>query len=252
MKTAANHLTPVILELGGNDPAIVLEDAVLDEAVFQKMYFSVFATSGQICMALKRLYVHSSRYDEVVDGLTAASNKAVVGDGLLPETTMGPVNNAKQLKIVSDMLAQARANRCDVRECGIVPDEALYASGYFQKPTLVLNPDQRLSVVKEEQFGPILPIMKFNSESEAVQMANATEYGLCSSVWTADKNRALKLARQLEAGYTYINNHGALAQDFRAPFGGFKQSGIGRNLGFEGVAAFTDKHSISSEPGFLF
>lgn len=252
MKVAADNLTPVILELGGNDAAIVLEDAELNEATFQKMYFAAFATSGQICMAMKRLYVHASRYDEVVDGLSAACNKAVVGDGLLADTTMGPLNNAKQLKLVTEMIAEARANSCEVRESGIVPDEAMYSSGYFQKPALALNPAQHLSVVKDEQFGPVLPIMKFNTSDEAVKLANNSDYGLCSSVWTSDKTRAIAISRQLEAGYTYINNHGALAQDSRAPFGGFKQSGIGRNLGFEGVAAFTEKHSISSEPGFLF
>ena len=252
MKVAAENLTPVVLELGGNDAAIVLEDADLSPQTFQKMFFAAFATSGQICMAMKRLYVHSSRYMEVVDGLTDACSKAVVGDGLRAETTMGPLNNKKQLNIVSDMLAEARANGCKVNEQGNVPDVALYDNGYFQKPALVLNPEPHLMVVKKEQFGPVLPIIKFNSEQEAVQMANNSEYGLCSSVWTNDKSRALGLARQLEAGYTYINNHGALAQDFRAPFGGFKQSGIGRNLGFEGVDAFMEKHSISSEPGFLF
>jgi len=252
MKVAAQNLTSVILELGGNDAAIVLEDADLSPETFQKLYFAAFATSGQICMAMKRLYVHSSRYEEVVEGLTLACNKAVVGDGLLDETTMGPLNNIKQLNIISDMLAEARANGCQINELGSVPDEALYDTGYFQKPALALNPAPHLMIVSKEQFGPVLPIIKFNTEKEAIQLANSTEYGLCSSVWTSDKSRAIQVARQLEAGYTYINNHGALAQDFRAPFGGFKQSGIGRNLGFEGIDAFTEKHSISSEPGFLF
>lgn len=251
MKVAAENITPVILELGGNDAAIVLEDAELTEATFQKMYFASFATSGQICMALKRLYVHESRYDEVVDGLTAACDKAVVGDGLLPDTTMGPVNNAKQLKIVTDMIAEARATSCEVREHGQVPDDALYSAGYFQKPTLVLNPDQALRVVKDEQFGPVLPIMTFSSDEEAIQFANNSDYGLCSSVWTPDNERAVRVSKHLEAGYTYLNNHGPMAQDSRAPFGGFKQSGIGRNLGYDGVCAFTEQHSISGPPGFL-
>lgn len=252
MKTAADNITPVTLELGGNDAALVLEDAELNDDVFMRMYLGAFASSGQICMALKRLYVHESRYDEVVAGVTAACERAVVGDGLLPETLMGPVNNAKQLKVVTDMIAEARAQGADVRECGVVPDEALYkGGGYFQKPTLVYNADPSLSVVREEQFGPALPIMKFSSDEQAIAMANDSDFGLCSSVWTPDRERAVAMAKRLEAGYTYLNGHGPMAQDSRGPFGGFKQSGIGRNLGFDGVLAFTEAHSISGPPGFL-
>ena len=116
MKVAADQLTPVTLELGGNDPAIVCADARLDEKAFMNMYLGTFMSSGQICMALKRLYVHRSRYDEVVEGLSAVCNRMVVGDGLLPETNMGPVNNAKQLKTVTDMIGQARASGAEVRE----------------------------------------------------------------------------------------------------------------------------------------
>ena len=117
--------------------------------------------------------------------MIAACNKAVVGDGLLPETTMGPVNNAKQLKVVTDMIAEARAKAAEVRECGQVPDEALYnGGGYFQKPALVLGADPSLSVVRDEQFGPVLPIMKFKADSDAIAMANDSDFGLCSSVWT--------------------------------------------------------------------
>ncbi len=252
MKVAADNVTPVTLELGGNDPALVLEDAELNPDVFMRMYLGAFASSGQICMALKRLYVHESRYDEVVEGMTNACERAVVGDGLLPDTLMGPVNNAKQLKVVTDMIAEARSKGADVRECGTVPDEDLYhGGGYFQKPTLVYDADPSLSVVKDEQFGPALPIMKFRTDDEAVAMANDSEFGLCSSVWTPDRDRAVALAKQLEAGYTYLNGHGPMAQDGRGPFGGFKQSGIGRNLGFEGVLAFTEPHSISGPAGFL-
>lgn len=252
MKVAAENLTPVTLELGGNDAAIVLEDAVLDEETFNKMYWGAFGSSGQICMAMKRLYVHESRYDDVVDGFTAACERAVIGDGLLPETTMGPVNNARQFKVVTDMIAEARAKGADLKECGQVPDEELYSGGgYFQKPALVYDADPALSMVKNEQFGPCLPIMKFSSEDDAITAANDSIFGLCSSIWSQDSERVMRLARRIEAGYTYVNGHGPMAQDGRGPFGGFKQSGIGRNLGYDGVLAFAEPHSVSAPAGFL-
>ena len=252
MQVAARNLTPVTLELGGNDAALVLEDAELDEAAFMRMYMGAFASTGQICMALKRLYVHRDRYDEVVAGLTAACERAVVGDGLLEGVTMGPLNNAEQLGVVRAMMDQARAGGADMHELGQVPDEELYGGGgYFQRPVLVHDADPSLDVVREEQFGPILPILKFDTEDEAVAAANDSRFGLCSSVWTPDAERALRVARRLEAGYTYLNGHGPLAQDSRAPFGGFKQSGIGRNLGMDGILAFTEAHSISGPEGFL-
>ena len=251
MQKAAQNLTPVTLELGGNDPALVMEDAELDDAAFMRMYLGTFMSSGQICMALKRLYVHRSRYDEVVDGLTQVCDRMVVGDGLLEETNIGPVNNASQLKVVTDMISEARASGAEVRECGQVSDEELYAAGYFQKPTLVFQPDQNLSIVREEQFGPALPIMSFDTESEAIALANDSNFGLCSSVWSSDRDRAVHIARQIEAGYTYMNAHGPTAQDGRGPFGGFKDSGIGRNLGYEGIIQFQGYHSISGPSGWL-
>lgn len=251
MRVAADNLTPVTLELGGNDAGIFLEDALLDDAAFMRMYLAAFMTSGQICMALKRVYVHRSRYDELCEGLIAAASRQVIGDPLLPDTTMGPVNNKSQHTVVTGMLDQARDKGADVREYGNVPDEALYQGGYFQKPALVFDPDPTLDIVKDEQFGPALPIIPFDGEEEAVRLANDSDYGLCSSVWSEDKERALSVARQLEAGYTYLNGHGPLAQDNRGPFGGFKQSGVGRNLGYEGILEFQEYHSISAPAGWL-
>ncbi len=251
MAVASRNLTPVTLELGGNDAAIVCQDALLDHGAFIRMYLAAFMSTGQICMAMKRLYVHRSRYDHVVEGLGAVCREMVVGDGLLAETNMGPLNNAGQLRIVQDMIAQARAAGAEVREYGQVPDAEMYDEGYFQRPTLIHNPDPSLNIVREEQFGPALPIIPFDTEDEAIAMANDSRFGLCSSIWTEDKDRAVALSRRLEAGYTYLNAHGPTAQDGRGPFGGFKDSGIGRNLGFEGVMGFMGPHSISGPPGWL-
>lgn len=252
MRMAADNLTPITLELGGNDAALILEDAELSPEAFTKMYLGAFMSSGQICMAIKRMYVHRSVYDDVVDGFTAICQQQVIGDGLLPETTMGPVNNAKQLKVVTDIIDQARAAGSDIKECGQVPDEDLYAKGYFQRPALIYNPDQSLDIVQKEQFGPALPIMPFDTEDEAIALANDSNFGLCSSIWTQDPDRAVRLARRIEAGCTFLNNHGPASQDARAPFGGFKDSGISRNLGYEGIIQFQEYQSISSPPGYLF
>lgn len=251
MKVAAENITPVTLELGGNDAGLVLQDADLTGDAFQRLYRAAFMSTGQICFALKRLYVHRSRFAEVVDGLRAVVDAQVVGDGLLPETTMGPMNNAKQLRVVTDMIAEARAQGQDVVELGQVPDADLYATGYFQRPTLVIDADPALSVVREEQFGPILPILPFDTEDQAVAMANDDPFGLASSVWSADVERAVRLARRIEAGYSFINAHGPSVQDGNGPFGGFKKSGIGRNFGYEGVIQFQGHHSIAGAPGTL-
>ncbi len=251
MAMAARNLAHVTLELGGNDAGIVLEDAELDAAAFKRMAMGTFLSSGQVCMALKRLYVHQSRYDEVATGFTAAASEYVVGDGLDPAVTMGPLNNQRRQEAIREMVAEARSRGAEVREVGTVADAGVFARGYFHRPSVVLTTDHGLRVVREEQFGPVLPIIPFREEREAIRLANDSEFGLCSSVWSRDRDRAVRIAKQLEAGYTYINGHGALAQDHRAPFGGFKWSGIGRNLGYEGCLEFQEYHSISGPAGWL-
>ena len=251
MAAAAPTLKHVILELGGNDPALVLEDADLDEASLRRMVLGTFLTSGQVCMALKRLYVHESRFAELREGFSAIVDEYVVGDGLDPQVTLGPLNNEAQLHEVRAMVAEARERGATVNELGRVADDATFADGYFHRPTIVTGADHSFKVVRCEQFGPVLPIIPFRTEDEAVGMANDTEFGLCSSVWTRDRDRALQLSRRIEAGYTYLNSHGPMAQDGRAPFGGVKHSGIGRNLGLEGVLEFMEPHSITAAPGWL-
>ena len=139
-----------------------------------------------------------------------------------------------------------------MKELGQIADEATYQEGYFQRPVVITDCDPDSRIVREEQFGPVVPILPFDTDDEAIIKANNTEFGLCSSVWTSDRNRAVAMARRLEAGYTYINGHGPMAQDHRGPFGGMKQSGIGRVLGFEGMNEFMEPHSISAPPGWLF
>lgn len=229
----------------------MLCDVDLSGDAFQRRYRAVFMSTGQICFAMKRLYVHRSRFDEVVDGLGAVVDAQVVGDGLLPETTMGPMNNAKQLKVVTDMIAEARAKGQNVIELGRVSDPDLYQQVCFQGPTVVIGADPALPVVREEQFGPILPILPFDTEDEAVAMANDDPFGLVSSVWSADTDRAVALARRIEAGYSFINAQGPSAQDGTGPFGGFKKLGIGRNFGYKGVIQFQGHHSIAGAPGTL-
>jgi acyl-CoA reductase-like NAD-dependent aldehyde dehydrogenase len=252
MRKAAGNITPVTLELGGNDPGILLDDAPLSPEFFKKLYISCFLTSGQICMALKRLYVPRPLFDDVVDGLGAVMDSQIVGDGLKDGVTMGPLTTPQQKHTVETMLHEADAAGQDIRYFGQIDDEGDFAAGQFLRPSLVINADPSLSVVKDEQFGPTLPVIAYEDEGAAVAMANDSDYGLSSSVWSADPNRAVALARRLEAGFTNINSHGPTAMDGLSPFGGVKQSGIGRNFGPDGVRQFQEVHSISGQSGQIF
>jgi acyl-CoA reductase-like NAD-dependent aldehyde dehydrogenase len=165
---------------------------------------------------------------------------------------MGPLTTPQQKHTVETMLHEADAAGQDIRYFGQIDDEGDFAAGQFLRPSLVINADPSLSVVKDEQFGPTLPVIAYEDEGAAVAMANDSDYGLSSSVWSADPNRAVALARRLEAGFTNINSHGPTAMDGLSPFGGVKQSGIGRNFGPDGVRQFQEVHSISGQSGQIF
>jgi acyl-CoA reductase-like NAD-dependent aldehyde dehydrogenase len=244
MAMAAENLTRVTLELGGNDPALVLADAELDEAAIGRLAVGAFLTTGQVCMAMKRLYVHRSRYDEVVEGLTGALDATRLGPGLDPAATMGPLHSARQLEYVRGLIDQVRGD-AEVRELGEALDEGAVARGQFLLPSLVLDPPHEARIVAEEQFGPTLPIIPFDDEEDAIRMANDTWSGLCSSVWSADMDHVAAVGRRLRTGATFVNAHNAPWLDDRAPFGGFNQSGMGREMGVEGIQAFTDTHAIA-------
>jgi acyl-CoA reductase-like NAD-dependent aldehyde dehydrogenase len=245
MRMAADNLTRVTLELGGNDPAFVLEDATLDRAALQRLVAASFTTAGQVCMGVKRLYVHRSRYAEVVSGMSEILDTFRVGHGLSRSSTMGPLNSEKQRDFVASLCSEARAAGCEVREHGVLDDAPGRDGGYFLRPTLVLDPAPSLRIVTDEQFGPALPILPFDDVEPLIEQVNEEWSGLCSSVWTSDMDRAAALAARLRTGTTWINDANAVAQDDRAPFGGFRQSGLGRELGVEGLLDFTEPHTVT-------
>jgi len=231
MSSAAAGLKRLTLELGGNDAAIVLDDA--DPAVIApKIFRLAFTNSGQICLAIKRLYVPASLYDAVCDELVKATRKSVVGDGLDEKTTLGPLQNKQQFERVKSLIADAKASGRliaggDVHE----------GKGYFISPTLVRDIPDSARLVREEQFGPVLPILVYDDLDDAVARANDSEFGLGGSVWTSNPARGLEVAKRLEAGTVWVNNHIDVRADI--PFGGAKQSGIGVELGQDGLEEFT-------------
>ena len=245
MEMCARNVTNVTLELGGNDPAFLLEDVELNDTAFGRLVAAGFLTTGQVCMAAKRIYVHRSRFDEVVEGMSALLKNTHLGHGLDQGTTMGPLNSKAQRDYVAKLRQEAEAAGHEVREFGTASDEAESGSGFFLKPSLVLNPDPALDVVAQEQFGPILPILPFDDVEPLIDQVNNEWSGLCSSVWSADVERAAEIGRRLRTGTTWINNANAVTQDDRTPFGGFRMSGLGRELGVEGVLAFTEPHSLT-------
>ena len=175
----------------------------------------------------------------------ARLERAKLGHGLDEGTTMGPLHSPAQKAFVEEIIQEAKDAGADVREFGDLPGGDL-AGGNFLRPALVVDPDPALRVVTQEQFGPVIPILPFDTEEEAVRLANDTWGGLCGSVWTADPEAASRIGSQLVCGYVWVNDHGATRLDLRAPFGGMKQSGIGREQGIEGVRAFQDTRSIAT------
>lgn len=239
IEASAPNVTRLTLELGGNDAGIVLPDA--DPAkIAEDLFWGAFINTGQTCAALKRLYVHDSIYDAVVDELAKVAANVPMGVGLDEQNVLGPLQNKSQFDIVDRLVESAKASGTRV-VLGGNPDRD--AVGYFYPATLIADIDPHQELVLEEQFGPALPIIRYTDLDEAVRLANELEVGLGSSVWSSDRAKALEVAARLQAGTTWINSHGALHP--MIPFGGAKQSGYGREFGVEGLKAVAEPHVIS-------
>jgi acyl-CoA reductase-like NAD-dependent aldehyde dehydrogenase len=240
MAYAAEDLKRVTLELGGNDPAIVLED-VDPEAVVDKLFWNAFQNSGQVCIAIKRLYVHEKVYEPIVKGLVARARSVKVGNGLEADTKLGPINNQMQLTKLADLVEDARNHGATIEVGG----RRLDSPGYFYPPTIVTHVHAGMRLVDEEQFGTALPVLPYAKLDDALEQANRTHFGLGASVWTRDVARGEAVVQEIESGTGWVNQHMDLAP--WVPFGGCKWSGLGHESGVAGYREFTEMQVVNTK-----
>jgi acyl-CoA reductase-like NAD-dependent aldehyde dehydrogenase len=242
MASASANLKRLTLELGGNDAAIVLDDADVD-AIAEPLFWACFANSGQVCVAAKRVYVHDAVYDPLVAALKQVAGRMTVGDGAADGTQLGPVQNRAQYDRVRGLIADSRAAGHRFLTGGDAPD----GRGYFVPVTIVDNPPEDARVVQEEAFGPIVPLIRYTDLDDAIARANGCDYGLGGSVWSRDMDRAQAVAARLETGTVWINSAQGLSPF--AAFAGHKQSGLGVENGPDGLLEFTTPQSIYQPVG---
>ena len=234
---AKSNMKPVTLELGGKSPNIIFADADLDEAV-EGAHMGLFSNQGQSCCAGSRVFVEESIYDRFVERSVARARKRVVGDPFDPATELGPLVDQTQLDRVMGFVDSGREQGATLASGG----ERIGSRGYFMQPTVFSDVRDEMKIAREEIFGPVMSVISFKTLDEAIARANQTKYGLAAAVWTRDIKKALAVANSVRAGTMWVNCYNIL--DTRAPFGGFKQSGIGRELGEYGLQQYTQVKSV--------
>jgi acyl-CoA reductase-like NAD-dependent aldehyde dehydrogenase len=241
MALAARGTKRVTLELGGSDPMIICDDADLDAAA-SAASMGRFYNCGQACLAIKRVYVFESVADQVIEAVTAKAKRLKVGRGDVKGTQMGPLHTAVQRDEVAGQVQRTLAQGGSLVAGGAAPDDADLEGGFFYLPTVVIDPPHEAPMATEEVFGPALPIWRVTDLDEAIQRANASQFGLGSSVWTRDLQRARQAAERIEAGYTWINSKTKVYDEL--PFGGWKSSGYGKEHGAEAFDYYTETKSV--------
>ncbi len=241
MEVASKEVKRVTLELGGSDPMIVCEDADIDRAV-SAASVGRFFNCGQACLAVKRLYLFEKIADTFMERLTGKVAKLRIGEGLKRETLLGPLHTKGQREEVEEMVAEAVKRGAKILTGGKRPQGPEFDKGFFLQPTLLADVDPDARIVVEECFGPALPILRVKDLDEAIAQANRSIFGLGSSVWTRDIDKAMTAAEQIEAGYTWVNSAQIIYDEL--PFGGVKQSGLGKEHGNEAIDYYTEAKSV--------
>jgi acyl-CoA reductase-like NAD-dependent aldehyde dehydrogenase len=237
MESAAGTLKRLTLELGGNDAAIILDDIDIKE-VAPKVFGAAMINAGQVCLAAKRVYAPRSMYDALCEELAKLAREAVVDDGLNQGAQIGPVQNRQQYQKVLELIDDAAGQGHVLAGGG-----ALEREGYFIAPTVIRDLPDSARLVREEQFGPVIPVLAYDTIDEVIERANDSEYGLGGTIWTNDAGRGLEVALRIQSGTVWVNKH--LDMPFDVPFGGAKQSGIGREQGVDGMKEFTQAKIIN-------